>query len=440
MEYKKYIIALEIGSSKIVGVAAETDSLRNTITVGAIEEEKATDCVRYGCIQNVEETKSRISQIIKRLEYSIAPYKIKGVYLGVSGRSLRNTEQELHHQMKEETNITDAILKDILANARNVPFTGYDILDVIPRKFFVNKTETKNPVGTFGNDISAIVNIIVAKQLLKTNLRRVIDPQTEIKDFIITPVAVAMEALSSEERQLGCMLIDFGAETTTITIYKNDSLMYLATIPLGSRNITRDIMSLNVLETRAESLKKTMGNAMENDIDSSIELLDGVKSSDISNYIVARTGEIIANINEQLNYAKLSPDDLGAGIVLLGGGAHLNGFAELLERTTKLKVKRGIYPNHVNILDQKRDSDLYIQAVSIAAMAAEKMAPNDSCTERPIAPMPEPHHTAGTAPDKPKQQKPAEPKRPSVISSFFKKTSERLKQVLDEGESDEEDV
>jgi cell division protein FtsA len=74
-----------------------------------------------------------------------------------------------------------------------------------------------------------------------------------VNGIILSPLAVAKHVLSYDERQLGCMLVDLGAETTTVSIYKNDALIHIATLPFGGRNITRDIMSLNVLEERPKT-------------------------------------------------------------------------------------------------------------------------------------------------------------------------------------------
>ena len=85
------------------------------------------------------------------------------------------------------------------------------------------------------------------------------------------------------------MLVDMGAETTTVTIYRKGCLRYFATLPFGGRNITRDITSLNVLEENAEDIKITSGNAIPRDTASSLNL-NGVKLSEVSNLIVAAVG------------------------------------------------------------------------------------------------------------------------------------------------------
>ena len=134
-------------------------------------------------------------------------------------------------------------------------------------------------------------NLIVGKNQIKLNLKRIIEERLElkIKDYMPTALCVAEQVLTQEERQLGCVLVDFGAETITISIYKNEALTYLFTIPLGSRNITRDITSLNMVEESAENLKKTIGDAINTNSESGLISTEGVSAKDVGDYIVARS-------------------------------------------------------------------------------------------------------------------------------------------------------
>lgn len=378
MENKQYIVAVEIGSSKIVGVLATKENPQGNIIINHIEEVRATESVRYGCIKNVEEVKHHVNEVLRKLENYLNGGKITSIYINLAGRSVRNVTSTVQRHHEGETAITQSTITSMLQDGREISMKGFDVLDVVPRKYLVDNVEVKNPVGTFGAAITAVVNTIVGKSTIKANLNRAIDPNIRVNEIILTPLAVADSILSSDEKQLGCMLLDFGAETTTISIYKNAALVYLATLPLGGRNITRDIMSLNILEDKAEEIKKSVGNASA-DSATTMEI-DGISVAEVSKYVVARSGEIVANINEQLNAANVKPEELAAGVILIGGGAKLNGFAELVEKTTHLKVRRGGYPSHVNILSQKaQNSDDYIQAVSLTAIAAEKIEENNNC-------------------------------------------------------------
>ncbi len=383
MESKQYVVALEISSSKIVGVLGEPRP-DGGVDILDIEAERSLNCVRWGCIQNVEETKVRVNRVISRLEERIAPKKITGVYVGVSGRSLHNYFMSISTAFSDERMITEGVvdaLKDRYYSEAEVQ--GGDILEVIPCQYFVDNNEIGNPIGAYGTSIKVQFNGVVAKKTLKMNIDRARDSQYEIKGYVVTALAMGEHILTNEERQLGCMLVDFGAEITTVSIFRRGVLQYLATLPMGSHLITRDLTSLNVLEDAAEEIKKTSGNAIPSDSGRSI-LVDGVQSTDVQNYVVARCEEIVANINEQIAYSGLSRDKIAAGIVLVGGGSQLNGFNRLVEEMTKLKVRFGSIPASVVLHDRAARGIEYLQVISIVAQAAAMMKPGDNCVQEPV--------------------------------------------------------
>lgn len=375
MTKTQYIVALEIGSSKIVGAIAEK-SPSGYIQVNHLEVEKLINSVRHGCIQNVENTKGAINRVIKKLENRIDG-TIEEVFVGLSGRSLHSEPTEVNHNLDATVPITDQVLERIISEAGKDPIKNYETIKVVPRTYYVDKNETNSPSGQFGSNINIKLNLIVAKPNLKLNLDRVMSGSTRVKEYMVTPLVVADEILEDSEKSLGCMLVDIGAETTTVSFYKDGSLVYLSTLPLGGRNITRDItIGLNVLEDTAERVKKNINNPLDKNVDHIS--IDGVNSADASNYIVARTGEIIANIKQQIMYADIKTVDLH-NVVLIGGGAQLQGIARRLEDEIKLRVRRGSYPHDLNILDHNINRAEYIQIFSLLSKAANDTPFNQSC-------------------------------------------------------------
>lgn len=434
---KQYIVTIEICSSKIVGILGVKDS-DGFVRVEAIESDRiSTDCVRRGFVQNVESAKNHVLNIIKRLESHISPGRITGVYVGISGRSLHNLPVEINEELDPNQLISEDIINNITAKCRKMSVEG-EILDVVPCSYELDgNQEVRNPIGSYSGSIRAKMNLIVAKPTLKINLQRVFD-SVKVKGYIITPLAVAEKTLSNDERQLGCMLVDFGAETTTVSIYKNDYLRYIATLPMGSRLITLDISNMNIIESKAEDLKITVGNALE--IETSNEsVIDGVKVTDVSNYVVARVGEIGANIAEQINYAGMSVDDLAAGVTLIGGGSRLNGFSAFIERTMKLKVALGHHCTNVNILEPQAQNFEYIQSVALFAKAADMIPLADNCVfvikEKPVEP------PVPVKEEEEPKEKPA-PKKSSIFSRLrdrWQSASSRTVTIFQDDSDDNDD-
>lgn len=400
---ERYIAAVEISSSKIIASIGKTSG-EGQLEVVAIEEENDVEGVRYGIIQNLEETSVRVSRLLNKLERhpAVSPRKIKGVFVGLSGRSLKSITAEVSLNLPEGTEITEDIINKLSEKAKRKAIDNtLEVVDAVPRIYRVDKAETHSPKGAVGSYIQATYDLIVCRPELKRNLTRTIPDKLGIKieGFVVTALATGHLILTPDEKRLGCMLVDMGAETTTVTIYRKGCLRYFVTLPLGGRNITRDITSLNVLEERAEQIKITVGNAMGQDSASPLNV-NGLKHTDVNNLVVARSEEIVANIMEQIEYAGMKETDLPAGIVCIGGGSRLQGMMDLIELQSGLPVRRGQLPQYVHLADGHSVNKNMIQVVSIlyagATLSEQECLEIPERKEIPIT---------GTVPEEPEPEK-----------------------------------
>lgn len=364
---QKNIIALEIGSSKICGALGTVDNA-GTLVVKAIEEEPLTDCVRYGQLSNIKVAAGTADRILRKIENRISPRKVTAVYVGVGGRSMGTIPVDVERRMPPETEVTDDLLDRLKVEARSRAVTEKEIIEVVPKEYFIDNSRAEHPEGMYGSDIKMTGNLIACRPQLRRNLDLLIDGKLQLKaaGYITRPLAEAKLVLTSDEKKLGCMMVDFGAETTTVAIYKQGALQYLATLPLGSRNITRDITTLNHVEEDAEELKKTRGSATP-----AVEEGEAMNLAQMNNLVSHRAAEIIVNINEQLKYAGFTAAELPGGIVLVGRGAKLNGFSNRLESLTKMKVRSGsAMSSGVRISDSRISPSEAVDVISLLAAAA----------------------------------------------------------------------
>lgn len=438
---ERYVAALEISSSKIIGVVGRTQSA-GQIDITAVEQEKCVESVRYGIIQNLEETSMRVARVLEKIERKpgIAPAKINSVFVGLSGRSLRSIPISVRLQLSDDTEITDEIINRLRDDALNSAIdSSLEIVDAVPRKYRIGKLETSSPKGVVGNEIQADYDIIVCRPEIKRNIMRVVQDKlgVDIEGFVVTPLATAHLILSAEEKRLGCMLVDIGAETTTVTIYRHGALNYFATIPLGGRNITRDLTSLSLLEERAEEIKMTSGNAIPPEVPSTLNVY-GVKRADVANLVVARSEEIVANIVEQLTYAEIKEKDLPGGIICIGGGSRLIGMTELISRQLGgIPVRMGRLPAYVHLDDTKGPGSEIIEVASV--LYAGATLTDASCLRAPGA---EDLPVIGTAPDQEPDdtyERPERPERPArKPNKFIGKLKSSISSLFSNPEEDED--
>lgn len=420
------IVALEIGSSKICG-AVGTVNAEGILTVKIVEEEPLVDSVRYGQPRNIKVASTSIQRILRKIQNRLEGRKILNAYVGIGGRSLGSIATQVERNLPPETEVTPELLNRLNIEAKNSANTDKDILKVEPKAFFIDNVRIdKDPVGMYCSDIRMDANLIVCRKQLKRNVDLLVKETVGlgVAGYVTRPIAEAELVLTPDEKRLGCMLVDFGAETTTVAIYKQGRLQYLSTLPMGSRNITRDITTLNYVEEEAENIKITRGNASY-----TRETGDSVSLPEITHLVVHRTSEIIANIKAQIKYASLTAQELPGGIVIVGRGAKLPGFSEKVAGETALKVRIGTANSPmVRIGDSRIPSD----SVDIISILLAGSADPVECIEpkpEPVTPQEEPE----TEPEPEDNDGKSKGKNP--FSGWVK----ALKDALNPGEEEDED-
>ena len=141
MNEDRYVAAIEISSSKIIAVVGKIRPSRE-LDIIACEQEKGVESVRYGVIQNLEETSLRLQRVIDKLQHrpGVTPRIIKSVFVGLSGRSLRTISTTVSRNLPEETEITDEILASLRADALSTAIdSSLEVIDAIPRTFTVGE-------------------------------------------------------------------------------------------------------------------------------------------------------------------------------------------------------------------------------------------------------------------------------------------------------------
>ena len=183
------------------------------------------------------------------------------------------------------------------------------------------------------------LNILWRAQFYR-NLKKCLEnANIHVAEMYLSPMVLADNVLTDAERRAGCVLVDLGAETTTVAVYCRNILRHLAVIPLGSDNITKDIETLQVEAKVAEQLKLKYGTAYtENSEEESLKIrIDAdrtIDSNKLAEIVEARTEEIIENV-----WYQVPPeynDKLLGGIILTGGGSNLKNIEQAFRRFTHI--------------------------------------------------------------------------------------------------------
>ena len=367
------IAGLDVGSSKVATVVARK-GLEGLEILGVGRAE--TDGMRKGAVVNVDATVKSIQQSLGEAE-KMTGVSIPSVFVGVSGPLIKSFNSHAAISVRNEREVTEMDVARVLELAKAVELPNdREVLHVLTQEFIVDDMGgIKDPRGMTGIRLDARVHVVTDDVPSTRNLVKCVEKaELGIDDIALSPLASANAVLTPEEKEVGVVLLDFGAGTVEMAIFYDGALRHTFVLPLGGANITSDVaVGLKVPWADAEGLKISSGCAMIQKVrrDELVELpgVGGrqprpIRRQYLSEIIEPRTEEIFGLLRKEILRSGFE-EMLGAGVVLTGGGSLLDGLSELGERVFQLPVRRG-GPIGVGGLVEVIGSPGYATAVGLA--------------------------------------------------------------------------
>jgi cell division protein FtsA len=172
-----------------------------------------------------------------------------------------------------------------------------------------------------------------------------------VDQILLQPIASSRSVLSSEEKEMGVVLIDIGGGTTDLAIWKDGGLIHSQIIPVGGNHFTNDLaVALKVPHNEAERIKINHGSVLPEVIESPsqivIEGLSHARKRQESLQLVASVlgarAEELFNVIKKVVKEKDLEYELNGGFVLTGGGALIRNIVDLAEFILEKPAKIGI--------------------------------------------------------------------------------------------------
>ena len=346
-DIKDLIVALDIGTSKVVAVVAEILPEGRFEVLGLGQHESRG--MRKGVVVNIESTVNSIQRALEEAEL-MADCKIREVYTGIAGSHI-NSSGMVAVKDKEVT-ATDVARVIETAKAVNIP-TDQQVLHVLTQEFIVDSQEDiREPIGMSGLRLEVRVHIVTGAVSAAQNIVKCVRRcGLEVQDLTLQPLASSMACLTSDEKELGVVLVDIGGGTTDVAIYTNGAIRHTAVVPIAGDQITSDIAAMLRTPTPdAEEIKLRYGLAKQVLVnpDEQIEvpgLGDRpnrlVKRQALGAVIEPRVEELFGFVQQVVRESGYE-DLLASGVVLTGGTSLLPGIVELAEDVFLKPVRIGI--------------------------------------------------------------------------------------------------
>jgi cell division protein FtsA len=380
------VIGLDIGTTKISAIVGEINESGTLDLLGVGKAHSRG--LRKGVVINIESTVKSIIAAVEAAEM-MSGREVSEVFTGLGGSNIEgiNSRGVVAVTGKGKEITQDDVDRVVdAAKAIMIPMDR-EVIHVIPQEFIVDEQGgIKNPVGIIGVRLEAEVHIITASVASAQNIIRCVNRSGfKVNDIVLECLAAARATLSSDEKELGTLLIDIGGGTTNILTYIEGAPYYTDVLPIGGEQVTGDIsIMLKTPVDSAEKIKIASGccymGLIEGDEELYIPSVGGrqprrIAKRELVEILQPRMTELFTMIKERIDkkgYMKM----LGGGVVITGGGSLLAGAVDLAAEVFGLPARIG-YPIKLGGLVEEMSSPEYATGVGLVLYGAQQAEHGD---------------------------------------------------------------
>jgi cell division protein FtsA len=375
---ERYLVGLDIGTSKVCAVVGDTldDDSLDIVGIGMAESRG----IKRGVVVNLEAAVESIKKAIEEAEH-MAGIEIDSVHLALSNQHIKGFNSRGVVAVAGRTReITREDVKRAIEAAGQVALpSGRETLHVLPQDFVVDEQDGIGaPVGMTGTRLEVNVHVVTGAISTQQNIVSCVNKAgVTVSGMVIEQLAASESVLTRDEKDLGVALVDIGGGTADIAIFERGSLWHTAVVPVGGDHFTSDIaVGLRTPLPEAEKVKRKHGCALSSMVgeEETIEVASVggrrprlMARRILSEILQPRAEEMFHLVWDEISRAGYEKS-LNSGIVLTGGGAILEGMPEIAEQIFDLPIRRGM-PAGVGGLSDHIGTPTYATAVGTVLYA-----------------------------------------------------------------------
>jgi len=376
------VVALEIGTSKVVALVGELREDGHIVVTGMGQHDSAG--VRKGEVTDFDNALVCVRSALGAAEET-GQVAIHQVHLALSGGHIQSlVNRGTIPVLTPAEGVTADDVEQVTELARSVNLTAErQVLHSIGQIFYVDDERVGRPLGFEGATLALDMLILHAKGSHVRNAVKLLRSiPVEVADVAFSGLCSALAVLTPEQKEGGALVIDLGGGTTTFVAYAAGTLAAAGALGLGGDHATNDIaMAFSIPRGQAERLKKVSGCAVTEDTARGARLTlppevgypgRSISLQALHTVVHLRMAEILGVILRNLERLGIL-HQLGAGVVLTGGGAGMKGLQKLAERTFRAPCAIG-KPVGISGLAAATDEPAYASAVGMLRYAFKSAA------------------------------------------------------------------
>lgn len=333
-----------------------------------------------GSLADIGEVASSIRNALEQAEQA-AGCVVESAVVGIGGHHLHGFSSRAGIPLSSRPReVRHEDVQRAMQNARNVSLgPDREILHLVPKEFVLDSQEgIRDPIGMVASHLEVRVHFITNSVSAAQNLVTAVNRAGILVETLVGEAYACGEAVASEEeRELGVLMVVLGGPASEIAAYVQGGLSLADALPVGGDHFTGDLaVGLHTPRSDAEAIKKTFASVFPgwSHTGTSFEVpgMGHQPSRLISHRVLRqilepRALELFGLLRGELRRRSLE-HQLGAGVVLSGGGARLSGLCDLAEKVLEMPARLGL-PPRVQALPEQLDFPEYATLLSLAHYA-----------------------------------------------------------------------
>ena len=347
-----FYTAVDVGTSKVTVLLSRvgTEGDLKIFGTGVVPSEG----IQKGRVENIEEARATVESALAEAQRYIGEPVSSSAYVTVSGSHISSINRsEILDNQATPDDISAKMLDGLLKGSFPKIDQGQQVLHVIPMGYTVDGLSgVRNPMGLAGRLVEVEAHVVIGEAVVLQNTVKAVESKDlSVSSMVLQGMASAEATLTGDEREMGVVLLDIGAGTTDMVIYRQGAPWYSTVLPVGGYALTRDLAAaLRAPLHVAEEVKIKWGSVEPEAVpDEQVELpgfqgqrRNAVPRRALSEPLNARMSEIFKMAIGRMRQAGMNDWPIG-GMVLTGGGAQMTGLPELAARLVGEPVRIG-YP------------------------------------------------------------------------------------------------
>ena len=354
--------AVNIGSFRISAMIAGLSDTGEMVVLGS--GHRASQGIRRGYVTDMAAATYAVRDAVERAE-KMANVSVSSVWIGCSGAGLTSQIAQVEVDIGGRRIEAEDVDQLLVAARDVVQPDGRTVLHAQPAHYTLDGANgVADPKGLHAERLGVDIHVMLADGAPIRNITEAVqNAHLEVEAVVASPVAAGHACLTPEERDLGVALVEMGAEVTNVSVHASGMLVGLASIPMGSADITDAIASaFGIRRFQAERLKCVNGSAIASPADHR-EMIpvnapgeeasgpharhaddkNRIPRAELISVITGQLGRRMEDVSKALKALGFT-GQRGQQVVLTGGGAELVGLADYAQAALGRPVRIGTMP------------------------------------------------------------------------------------------------